>query len=167
MAMDFVIRPYVEADRLVVIEALIALQEHERAMHDTRLPGAGRTGIYFDKLLKELAERSGGIFVAEAAGKFAGVVAGLIESYDMDLETPDSCVYGYCSDIYVAPEFRGTGLAQILLDAMERHLADRAPIARFRVSVLAVNGMACRAYERAGFVPYELMYERLIRRDQS
>jgi ribosomal protein S18 acetylase RimI-like enzyme len=165
--MDFVIHPYVEADRVAVIDALIGLQEHERAMHDTRLPGAGRTDVYFDKLLMELAERSGGIFVAEAAGQFAGVVTGLIESYDMDLETPDSCVYGYCSDIFVAPEFRGTGLAQMLLDVMERHLAAQAPIARFRISVLAVNRMACRAYERAGFVPYELMYERLIRRDPS
>lgn len=165
--MDFVIRPYAEADRPAVIDALIALQEHERAMHDTRLPGAGRTEIYFDKLLKELAARDGGIFVAEAAGRFAGLVTGLIESYDMDLETPDSCVYGYCSDIYVAPEFRGTGLAPMLLDVMERHLAAQAPIERFRINVLAVNRIACRAYERAGFVPYEVTYERLIRRDRS
>jgi len=165
--MDFVIRPYAEFDRPVVVDALIGLQEHERAMHDTRLPGASRTEIYFDKLLKELAARSGGIYIAEAAGRFAGVVTGLIESYDMDLETPDSCIYGYCSDIFIAPEFRGTGLAEMLLDVMERHLADRAPITRFRVSVLAVNRIACRAYERAGFVPYELMYERLVRPAKS
>lgn len=165
--MDFLIRPYVEADRPAVVDALIGLQEHERAMHDTRLPGAGRTEIYFDKLLKELAARSGGIFVAEAGGRFAGVVTGLIESYDLDLETPDSCSYGYCSDIFVAPEFRGTRLVQMLLDIIERHLADRAPITRFRVNVLAVNRIACRAYERAGFVPYELMYERLVRRDPT
>jgi len=97
----------------------------------------------------------------------ATVVTGLIESYDMDLETPDSCIYGYCSDIFIAPEFRGTGLAEMLLDVMERHLADRAPITRFRVSVLVVNRIACRAYERAGFVPYELMYERLVRPAKS
>jgi ribosomal protein S18 acetylase RimI-like enzyme len=167
MGMDFVIRPYAEADRPAVVGALVALQEHERALHDTRLPGEGATSIYFDKLLKELAERSGGIFVAEAAGRFAGVVTGLVESYDMNLETPDSCVYGYCSDIYVAPEFRRTGLAQMLLDVMERHLAAQAPIARFRISVLAVNRIACRAYERAGFVPYELMYERIVRHNGS
>jgi len=165
--MDFVIRPYIEADRPAVIEALVGLQEHEHAMHDTRLPGSGPAAIYFDKLREELAARSGGIFVAEAAGKFAGVVTGLIESYDIGLETPDSCVYGYCSDIFVAPGFRGTGLAQMLLDVLERHLAAQAPITRFRINVLAVNRVACRAYERAGFVPYELMYERLIRRDPS
>jgi hypothetical protein len=77
---SFVIRRYIEADHPAVSKALVDLQEHERAMHDTRLSGSGPTAIYFDKLREELAVRSGGIFVAEAAGKFAGVVTGLIES---------------------------------------------------------------------------------------
>ena len=165
--MSFTIRPYVAADRRAVIDALTALQEHERALHDTRVPGAGATEIYLDNLLEDLAAQSGAIFIAEADGKFAGLVTGLIETYEAILETRDSSVYGYCSDIYVAPEFRGSGLAQMLLDVMERHLAAQAPITRFRISVLAVNRIACRAYERAGFVPYEMMYERLIRRDRS
>jgi hypothetical protein len=76
--MDFVIRPYIEADRPAVIKALVGLQEHERAKHDTRLPGSGPTATYFDKLREELAAWFGSIFVAEAAGKFAGVVTGLI-----------------------------------------------------------------------------------------
>jgi hypothetical protein len=50
---------------------------------------------------------------------------------------------------------------------LERHLAAQAPIVRLRVSVLAVNRIACRAYERTGFVPYEVTYERLIRRGSS
>jgi len=29
--------------------------------------------------------------------------------------------------------------------------------------VLAVNAIARRSYEKAGFTPYEVMYERLIR----
>jgi ribosomal protein S18 acetylase RimI-like enzyme len=165
--MSFTIRPYVAADRRAVIDALTALQEHERALHDTRLPGDGATEIYLDNLLEDLAAQSGAIFIAEADGKFAGLVTGLIETYEVILETRDSSVYGYCSDIYVAPEFRGSGLAQMLLNVMERHLAAQAPITRFRISVLAVNRIACRAYERAGFVPYEMMYERLIRRDRS
>jgi ribosomal protein S18 acetylase RimI-like enzyme len=162
--MDFVIRPYAEADRPPVIAALIALQEHERAIHDTRLPGAGNTELYFDRLRSELAGKLGGIFVAERAGRFAGLVAGFIEAYDVPMETSESCIYGYCSDIYVDPDFRGSGLAQMLLDVLERDLAGRAPITRFRVNVLAVNRIACRAYERGGFVPYEVMYERIVHR---
>ena len=165
--MNVTIRRYEDRDRPAVIAALIALQEHERAMHDTRLPGAGNTEIYFDRLLAELAAQSGAMFVAEAAGKFAGMVVGLIEAYDVVMETSDSCLFGYCSDIFVAPDLRGSGLAQKLLDVLERHLAAQAPITRFRVNVLAVNRIACRAYERGGFVPYEVTYEKLIRRDPS
>ena len=72
------------------------------------------------------------------------------------------------SDIFIRPEARGTGLAKVLLDAIAAHLHTADPtLTRLRVNVLAVNRIACRAYERAGFVPYELMYERLIRRDPS
>jgi hypothetical protein len=55
----------------------------------------------------------------------------------------------------------------MLLDVLERHLAAQAPIARFRVNVLAVNRLACRSYERSGFVPYEIMYERIVRRPKA
>lgn len=165
--MGFVIRPYSGADRVAVIAALAALQEHERAIHDTRLPGDGNTTVYFDRLLEELAAKAGGAFVAEHAGRFAGVVAGFIEAYDVLLETSDSCLYGYCSDLYVEPAFCGAGLAQMLLEVLERHLAAQAPIARLRVNVLAVNRVACRGYERAGFVPYEVMYERIVRRPKA
>ena len=164
-AMDVVIRPYAEADRAAVIDALNALQEHEIALHDTRLPAAGATEPYLAELLQEMPAKSGAMFVAEQAGALVGLVAGYIVDDPSVIETPDSNVYGYCSELYVAPGQRGTGLAQRLLDLLERHLAAQAPIRRFRINVLAANRMACRAYEKAGFTPYEVMYERLIRRD--
>jgi ribosomal protein S18 acetylase RimI-like enzyme len=162
--MDFLLRPYAAADRPTVLAALAALQEHERAIHDTRLPGAENTGHYLDDLLETFKAKAGIMLVAERSPRFAGLVAGFIEAYDVPLETSESCIYGYCSDIYVEPEFRGAGLAQRLLDALERHLAAQAPITRFRVNVLAVNRVACRAYQRGGFVPYEIMYERIVHR---
>lgn len=162
--MDFVIRPYVDSDRTAMIGALVALQEHERAIHDTRLPGAEISEPYFAGLLQELAAKSGAMFVAEQRGRFVGMVAGFIAHDDVLAETPDSNIYGYCSDIYVAPDFRGSGAAQALLDALERHLAAQAPIRRYRISALAMNRIACRSYERAGFVPYEVTYEKLVKR---
>lgn len=162
--MSCVIRPYEDRDRAAVTAALIDLQEHERALHDTRVPGAGAIEIYVAGLLQEIAAKSGAMFVAERAGKFVGVVTGYIEDDKTVMETADSCLYGYCSDIYVAPAERGSGLAQRLLDVMERHLAAQAPIRRFRINALAVNRLACRAYEKAGFTPYEVLYERLVRR---
>ena len=34
--------------------------------------------------------------------------------------------------------------------------------ARLRINALAVNRVARRAYEKAGFTPYEVMYERRL-----
>ncbi len=159
------IRPYEDRDRAAVTAMLVGIQEHERALHDTRVPGGPATEIYVGELLAEVATKSGAIFVAVREDALAGIVAGYIVDDPTVNETPDSNVYGYCSDIYVIPAERGTGLAQRLLDTLERHLAAQAPIRRFRITALAVNRLACRAYEKAGFTPYEIIYERLVRQD--
>lgn len=161
--MTIAIRPYRDSDRAAVTAALVAIQEHERTLHDTRVPGGPATEIYVGELLQDVATKSGAIFVAERGGALVGVVAGYIVDDPTVNETQDSNVYGYCSDIYVVPAERGTGLAQRLLDILERHLAAQAPIRRFRITALAMNRLACRAYEKAGFAPYEVIYERLIR----
>ena len=79
------------------------------------------------------------------------------------METRDSTRYGYVSDIFIRPEARGSGLAQTLLDAIAAHLHAADPtLTRLRVNVLAVNTIARRSYEKAGFTPYEVTYERMI-----
>jgi ribosomal protein S18 acetylase RimI-like enzyme len=159
------IRPYAPADHDWVLQCEVELQEHERAIHDTRLPGLPHTRDYLAMLWRDLAEGHGIMLIAEnAQGERLGLVAGHIVDSPWPMETPDSTRYGYVSDIFIKPEARGTGLAQTLLDAIAAHLRAADPtLTRLRVSVLAVNRMACRAYERAGFTPYEVMYERLIR----
>jgi ribosomal protein S18 acetylase RimI-like enzyme len=79
------------------------------------------------------------------------------------METSDSCRYGYVSDIFIVPEARGSGLARALIDALAEHLRKVAPdLTRLRINVLAANAIARGAYEKAGFVPYEVMYERKL-----
>ena len=163
--MSVVIRPYAPADHDWVLQCEVALQEHERAIHDTRLPGLPHTRDYLAMLWQDLAEGQGIMLIAEnVEGERLGLVAGHIVDSPWPMETPDSTRYGYVSDIFVKPEARGSGLAQTLLDAIAAHLHAADPtLTRLRVNVLAVNRIACRAYERAGFTPYEVMYERLIR----
>ena len=164
--MEFLIRPYAEADAPFVLECLVALQEHERAIHDTRLPGLPHTRDYLALLFDVLAEKQGAMLIAEdASGQRVGLVAGHIVDEHWPVETPDSTRYGYVSDIFIQPAARGSGLAQQLLGAIEDHLRRADPeLKRLRVNGLAVNRVACRAYEKAGFTPYEVMYEKLIRR---
>ena len=159
----FVIRPYRESDRADVIAAEIDLQEYERTLNDTRLPGTAVMDAYFDRLQQKVAAQSGAILIAEDGSRFLGLVACVVARDDAVQETPDSNVYGYITDIYVVPDRRGTGVAQALLQAAETHLAPTG-ISRVRMSVLAVNAMARRAYEKQGFEPYEIMYEKRLRR---
>jgi GNAT superfamily N-acetyltransferase len=164
--MDFVIRAYRPADYDWVVQAEIDLQEHERAIHDTRLPGEpATTRLYLDGLLERLAESHGVILIAERHGLPVGFIGGHVVDEPWPVETPDSTLYAYVSDIFIRPEHRGSGLAGLLFDAIAAHFnALPLPLARLRVNVLAVNRVACGAYEKAGFRPYEVMYERPLRK---
>ena len=159
----FVIRPYRETDRPAAIAAEIDMQDYERTLHDTRLPGAAVMDAYLDQLLQEVAARSGTILIAEDGGRFLGLVACVVIADDAVQETTDSNVHGYITDIYVVPDRRGRGLAQALLRAAEDHLAPTG-VSRVRINVLAANARARRAYEKYGFEPYEVMYEKRLRR---
>lgn len=163
--MKVTIRPYTPTDHDWVLQCEVALQEHERVLHDTRLPGLPHSRDYLAMLWDTLAEAHGVMLIAEdAGGTRLGLVAGHIVDEPWPMETPDSTRYGYVSDIFIQPEARATGLAQEMLDAIAAHLRQADPsLTRLRVNVLAVNRIACRAYEKAGFTPYEVMYERLIR----
>jgi GNAT superfamily N-acetyltransferase len=164
--MSFAIRPYAPADHDWLLECEMALQERERAIHDTRLPAdLDSTRDYLALLRDRLAEGNGAMLIAEdASGRRVGLVAGRIIDEPWPVEMPDSTRYGYVDDIYVEPAVRGTGLAQMLLDAIADHLRRTDPnLKRLRINVLAVNRIARRSYEKAGFVPYEIMYERLLR----
>jgi GNAT superfamily N-acetyltransferase len=162
--MSLLIRPYVPADHDWVLQCEVELQEHERAIHDTRLPGLPHAHDYLAMLWDELAESRGIMLIAEnSEGERLGLVAGHIVDQPWPMETRDSTRYGYVSDIFIKRDARGTGLAHALLDAIAAHLHAADPtLTRLRVNVLAVNAIARRSYEKAGFTPYEVMYERLI-----
>ncbi len=162
--MDFVIRPYAPADYDWVLQCEVDLQEHERVLHDTRVPGLPHTRDYLAMLWDVLAENHGIMLIAEnAVGERLGLVAGYIVDEPWPMETRDSTRYGYVSDIFIKPEARGGGLAKALLDAIANHLHHADPgLSRLRINVLAVNRIARRAYEKAGFTPYEVMYERRL-----
>jgi ribosomal protein S18 acetylase RimI-like enzyme len=155
-----VIRPAIESDRKALRAAIVELQEHERRLSDTRLPGEAMADAYLAWML-ERAEAGGAVFVAEIDGAFAGFAAGWVEENTSLAETADTERYGFVSDLCVLPAFRRRGLAGLLIAALEAHLA-RAGVARVRLYVLAANEEARAAYERAGYAPYEVVYEKTV-----
>ncbi|WP_303983719.1 GNAT family N-acetyltransferase [Dongia mobilis] len=160
---DFHLRPYRASDYDWVLDCEVALQTHERTLSDTRLPGLPHTHDYLTLLFETLAEFHGLLLIAERDGVRVGLVAGHVLDQPWPMETADSTRCGYVSDIFIVPEQRGTGLAGILLDAMAQHFRDLGQdLRRLRINALAANQLACKAYVKAGFAPYEVMFERML-----
>jgi ribosomal protein S18 acetylase RimI-like enzyme len=155
------VRPAIATDRRDVREAIVELQEHERALHPTRLPGERIADAYWDWLWLRLEAADGAMLVAESDGAFVGFIVGWIETVEVVTETPDSNRSGYVSDLFVLPAFRGRGVATLLLKAIETRLR-RADIRIIRLSALAANVSARSCYEKSGFAPYEVVYEKAL-----
>jgi len=157
---ELVIRPATPSDLPDLREAVVELQDYERRLHATRLPGEQIADAYVG-WLQQQAEKSGIVLVAEIDGSFAGFAAGWIVQADHIAESAEANRYGYLSDICVMPAYRGQRIAHQLLAAIEQHLG-RSGITRLRLATLAANASARASYQSAGFVPYEIIYEKLV-----
>src|SRR5262249_8841018 len=117
-----------------------------------------------DELLPKIAANHGAFLIAERHGVPVGLVNGYVVDEPSPIEERSSTLFAYVCDIFIRPEQRGSGLAELLIDELARHFAKLPlPLSPLRLNVLALNRMACRAYEKAGFKPYEIMYERPLR----
>jgi ribosomal protein S18 acetylase RimI-like enzyme len=165
MPSPLIIRPVTPADRPDLRQAIIELQDYECLRHATRLPGEQIDDAYLDWMQRQ-AEANGVVLVAERDSGFIGFVAGWIEQTENIGETADSNRFGYISDIYVMPAFRGNQIAAQLLDGIEQYFRRTGvTVTRLRINALAVNTSAQASYERAGFVPYEVLYEKVIAKE--
>jgi ribosomal protein S18 acetylase RimI-like enzyme len=160
MCEGLIIRSATANDRPHLRQAIVELQDYERSQHTTRLPGERVADEYLGWMLSR-AQTEGAVLVAQSAGIFLGFVAGWIEETENIGETSDSNRVGYISDICVVPSFRGRRIATQLLKAIEQHFSGLG-IARLRINSLAANKSARACYEHAGFVPYEIVYEKTI-----
>jgi hypothetical protein len=97
---ELAIRSAVPSDWSHLRRAVIELQEYERRLHLTRLPGEQIADAYLTWMQQQVA-KDGAVLVAEIKGAFVGFVAGWIEEEDHIAETPDSNRFGYISDICV------------------------------------------------------------------
>jgi ribosomal protein S18 acetylase RimI-like enzyme len=153
-----VIRDATSADHAQLRAAWVELQEYERGLHATRLPGEAVVDVYLEWMMKQ-ASRQGAVLVALWEGDFAGFAAGWVEEDESLAESADSNRFGLISDVSVLPSFRGRRIAAKLLEAMQERLA-REGASRIRICALAANVSARASYERAGFSPYEVVYEK-------
>ena len=161
--MAMTIRHARDSDIADLRRAFIELQEVERSLHDSRVPGEEVADRYLEWLAARVRENCGAIFVADEDGIFRGFIAGWIANDDHLIETADSNRFGFISDLCVLKEARGRGVAQQLLAAAEQHLAHYG-VARLRIGALAGNVAARAAYVKYGFSPYEIVFEKRAER---
>jgi ribosomal protein S18 acetylase RimI-like enzyme len=156
------IRVAVKADDARLVEAIIDQQEYERAIHDTRLPGAQIGPAYLEYLKTKVATGKGALLISELNGEFAGYAACWIEHDNNVAETDESNHFGYVADTYIVPALRGCGLAASLLEAAEQCIRQN-DISIMRITTLATNKSALRAYVKCGFSQYEIVMEKRLR----
>lgn len=160
-ALSIVLRDATPEDRPFLLSAIAALNDHERALHDTRLPGTDIAEAYFNQIHGKIASDHGCIVVAFDGAQRVGYMACRIGTDDAVAETADSNRYGYISDVFVAADLRGRGIAALLVAEAERRLRPLG-VTRLRLSSLANNDQAIRAYRKAGFADYEVTLEKRL-----
>jgi ribosomal protein S18 acetylase RimI-like enzyme len=164
-APDISISLYSEADKEALLKGIEGIQETERVVTDTRLPGAEIAEPYLLELEKETKAKSGAIFVAKSGSDTAGFIACWVEREENVAETPESNTYGYISDAYVAPEYRNQGVFKKLNEQAEAHLKQNEEVKIIRINVLADNVTALKAYENTGYKPETITLMRKIERE--
>lgn len=162
---DLTLRPAQAADRQGLKAGIMALQEHECALHNSRLAAELTVEPYLDWMQRQVVAADGLCLVAYQGQSFVGFIAGWVERMENPAEAEDSTTFGYISDICLLPRWRGLGLSGQLLAAMEAHFREKG-IRRLRISTLANNQAAVAAYESAGFRPYEVTLEKSLDRAQ-
>ncbi len=157
--MDILIRDYSTGDSAAVVDLIRQLQTHERALYDRMKPPNEMGSWYIDKLLEACTGHRGRLLVAEEDGRILGYAC-VLTAVSSEAEL-DEVAYRYASieDLVVASDHRRHGLGSRLLKACEDIArAEGAPW--LRISVLANNASAVRAYGKFGFKDLFLQMEK-------
>lgn len=148
------IRPATTADRPALESFMAALQEHERALHDSRLPGSAMAADHLAYLLGEVAQCQGCCLIAERGGSPIGFLIGVVERQAGRYLAGGYDAMGLITDVYLVEEARGGDALDALLAAAEAHFRALG-IGRLLLFHLEANAPAARAYAKRGFAPYE------------
>jgi GNAT superfamily N-acetyltransferase len=145
------IRDYLETDRDAAIGLFLELNRHEAAITGDRRIDVGGAVYCVDDMKNDIAG-GGAIRVAEWHGVVAGLLVWLISEVAPYLDAPLRR-HGVLQDLVVATAYRGKGIGAALLADAERLTRD-AGLPRIKLTMLAGNDEAARAYARAGYRAY-------------
>jgi len=163
MPIAYEIRSYRDADLPDLRRMVLGLQEAECGMDQSRARWADGGAAYADWMLDEVAANAGAVFMAVAPD---GAAIGMVSCWRAEDPTditasPGARIHLYVSDIFVIESFRGQNVAGALLAVAEGH-GRSLGLQQMTVGLLAVNHAARRAYEKSGFLDYELLLRKRL-----
>ena len=161
MQVNFTIRIAQLEDRLALVRLMEALQDAERELSLNRSPGFAVGDAHLAYLEELVREQNGQIYVAESREGIVGFVICFVEKMEEgDLHVIESeREYGYISDLYVVPTMRKHRVGAALMQAAEQHFLN-LDLEIARVGLLCSNELAAKFYQKAGYHPYEVLYEK-------
>ena len=158
---DIEIRPARADDRATLLGFLVAIQDYERALDPKLRLGAEAAESALVEIERKMAAHNGALLIAVLSGKAIGFVS-CHDGDDEDKNLQEKYrPYGYVSNVFVAADHRGRGFGAALLDAAEDYLAGRG-FSRVMLWVMADNTNARAAYEKRGYRPYDVLYEKSL-----
>ena len=115
---------------------------------------------YMQKMLDDVKNMNGKVFVSEEDGQVVGFIQGVIiehrkgddEIYDLSHKPSKD---GWIGLLFVKPEFRGSGVGRELLDKMKEHFKSEE-CTSIRLLVLSDNIRTVNVYEKSGFLRHDL-----------
>ncbi|MBD2463124.1 GNAT family N-acetyltransferase [Oscillatoria sp. FACHB-1407] len=163
MNIDFTIRTAKPEDRSTLVTLMELLQDAECALHSNRSPGSEMGDAHLAYLEELVREQNGQIYVAQSEVDILGFIICFVEKLDDgDSHVVESeRTYGYISDLYVVSSMRKRGVAAALMQASEQHFLS-LNLAVVRVGSLCSNEPAAKFYQKVGYQPYEIVYEKRL-----
>jgi GNAT superfamily N-acetyltransferase len=140
------------ADRDAVTDLIQVLNSHEADLTGDRRRDRAAARRYYDDLQRRLAQRQGRIVLAEDEGRIVAAMGFCIDE-DAAYIADDVRRHGTVTDLVVHDEWRGRGIARLLLVEAER-LTRESGLRRLVIGALVANEKAERTYRAFGFEPY-------------
>lgn len=159
-----IIREYKETDQSAVTELLVQLQSHLVSIDNecVQILLDEYRREYLSRLLTNISQNSGKLFVAENDDSLLGMVAGIIEPKDEEDKLTNRCpIRGKVLELVVSEKMRSNGVGAALLKTMEFYF-ETQNCEFISVDVFVPNAGAVQFYEQNSYVPRNIeMYKRI------
>ena len=153
------IRDYAPGDRPALIALVRELQVAEAAVYDRMKPPEAIGDAYVDGLLEACRRRAGRILIAAENGAPVGYAVILTRVPSAAVLDEVDYSYAQIQDLAVTGAARRRGIGLRLLASCEE-IARDAGARWLRITALADNEAAVRAYGVAGFAPLFVEFEK-------